>query len=317
MGVLQTARGKMKKFFALIFLCFFLISCLQPTPVPLESTEPSMQEDAETPTSEQTLEPETGKAKMTPEELRDLLESGYFKDESNKPKPTEVIQSDETDFVEVPKSEPTTGASLLSKCIQICIKNGEVDGADKKTMEFLPSACSAACGNIAMYGGEERLLTVIKHYEESIKFHQNFNAGLYDKDIEQCKTWKTEAITAKNEHWHFQSNYAEAHQTKIDDNTLRVCEQSVKDWVLEQKQEKPLGIEFKEEADSIKDKERKVTDECYPTMYEYKRLVFTKRNELDQHNLEKESISDCLLRVIHPEFYDYIEGLKKGIPNWQ
>ena len=293
----------------------FLISCLQPTPVPLKHAEPSMQEGAETPTSAKTLDSEA-KAQMTPEELRDLIESGYFKDESNMPTATEKIPA--VQAAELPQPETATGASLLNRCTQVCVRHGEVDGADKKTMELLPSACHSSCATVAMYAGEEKLLPIIKDYEASIEFHQNLNAGFYDNDIEQCAVWKADAITARNNHWHFQGNYAEAHQKQIDAKTLKSeCRQRVRDWVLEENQEYPLGTEFKEQADLTKAVERKVTNECYPTVHAYKTAVFTKRNELDQHDVEKETISDCLLKVNQPEFYDYIEGLEKDIPNWQ
>ena len=86
---------------------------------------------------------------------------------------------------------------------------------------------------------------------------------------------------------------------------------------MKENKQKPLGIEFKEEADSIKSKEEKVTEECYPTIFEYKTLVYTKRNELDQHDIEKETISDCLGKVDSPDFEEYINTIKADIPNWK
>lgn len=210
--------------------------------------------------------------------------------------------------------------TLLEECTQVCFSNQPDNLPNQEATDMAYFACNSACLAIDTYSDEKTMLATIQMYKDQLKFEQDFSNGLYDSDIKQCVSWKNEAIIAKNQHWHFQRNFNDAHQQEVEvyvDETKSAYKQSVRTWLREEKN-KPFCIEFKEKADVIKAKEKKVMEECYPIMFEYKTLVFSSRGELDRHpDLEKETIDECLNKVDKPEFNEYIEGIKQDIPNWQ
>ena len=207
-------------------------------------------------------------------------------------------------------SAPTS--KLVKECTQLCFENGG------SISQGLKDSCQSSCSQVEYYGGEKAIKDTIEEFKSSIKFNQDLENGVYDEDINQCASWKIDLITAQNDHYKFIGNFDKAHQKETNLQKEReTCKQIVENWVLKENKQKPLGIEFKEEADSIKSKEEKVTEECYPTIFEYKTLVYTKRNELDQHDIEKETISDCLGKVDSPDFEEYINTIKADIPNWK
>jgi len=64
----------------------------------------------------------------------------------------------------------------------------------------------------------------------------------------------------------------------------------------------------------VRSKHSKIINDCYPIVFEYKTLVYTKRNELERHDIEKESISDCFLYF--PDFPQLV-NIKEDLPNWR
>lgn len=341
-----------------LFIILFLVACTQPV--------------VDTATSEEG-------PPMTPDEVKELIESGHFEDESNKPasvstsatspslvniclqkcneaSPFEdkcnqrcedaeeyggtkgindlIAMYDEMLGIspsQAPEEKINTVVStedenedLLSQCIKYCMANQpdmnqiEDEGVRAQAQSMAEMACYNSCGMVNEYGTEDQLRHTIQVYKGSLQFEEDLANGVYDADVEQCIEWKKELVIAQNEHWHFIKNFNEAHQKDIDVIQLKTsCTNSVEDWV-KGGQAEPLGIEFQQEAEEIKAKEKKVMEECYPIKLEYSTLVFTSRGEMDQHpDLEKEVIEGCLNKVDDADFDEYIKGIEQDIPNWR
>ena len=207
-------------------------------------------------------------------------------------------------------SAPTS--KLVKECTQLCFENGG------SISQGLKDSCQSSCSQVEYYGGEDAVKKTTETFRLSIKFNQDLKSGVYDNDINQCALWKIDLINAQNNHYKFRGNFDEAHQKENNlQNEKETCKKRVENWILNDNKQKPLGVEFKEEADSITSKEKKVTNECYPTIFEYKTLVYTKRNELEQHDIKKETTSDCLGKIDSSDFEKYINTIKADIPNWK
>jgi len=149
-------------------------------------------------------------------------------------------------------SAPTS--KLVKECTQLCFENGG------SISQGLKDSCQSSCSQVEYYGGEKAIKDTIEEFKSSIKFNQDLENGVYDEDINQCASWKIDLITAQNDHYKFIGNFDKAHQKETNLQKEReTCKQIVENWVLKENKQKPLGIEFKEEADSIKSKEEKVT----------------------------------------------------------
>ncbi len=203
-------------------------------------------------------------------------------------------------------------SGLVKECTELCFESGG------KISQYLRDKCESGCTDIEYYGGETRIKATIENFKIQIQFKQNLESGVYENDITQCVSYKIALINAQNDHYKFDRNFDEVNQKKINlDHETQTCREKVENWVITENKQKPLGTEFKEEAESIKTQEEKVTKKCYPIIFEYKTLVYTKRKELKQHEIEKETISECLLKVNSPDFDEYIKTIEQDIPNWK
>lgn len=203
----------------------------------------------------------------------------------------------------------------IRKCVDACVKSAGLDS------QMVKDACLQGCSDVKYMGGEALVESVTKDYETEYDreacLKQDLETGKYDDAIKQCAEWKVDLIKVQNQ----KERDLYARETNIQEVNLEkeieACRTQMKGLICNQGQTDSLGIQYKQEADQIKEQLRKFNEECYPVVFEYKTLVYTKRNELGQHNIESEARSDCATHILQDNFPQNIQPIIDDLPNWR
>lgn len=154
--------------------------------------------------------------------------------------------------------------------------------------------------------------------EEEKGFEEDLAAGVYEKDIEQCMKWVDEMVEAQSSLENAVNKYKQIETSEIMiAREKQSCRLGVKNWVLKDKKTRPWGIKYEEKAQTIREKEKMIIEECVPVLSEHRTLMFTKQNQLEGHNIEKEALTYCNHMVSQSTFREDLSDVRADLPNWR
>jgi hypothetical protein len=200
----------------------------------------------------------------------------------------------------------------VKECAQTCYDSGVTQGSSAS--QYLMDSCVQYCTQMQYYGGDVALEKVEEEYNAKATFSENLKAGVYDSDIEQCAEWKAEMTNVLNDKQYlgrWVDDYPEIDMNKLKSD----CYSMVDEWFSKGSIE-ALGYEYRTQADSTNEQLEFINEECFPVEFEYKTLVYTKRNDLENRNITKEAYSDCI-GMVDNNRRENLDNIIADLPNWK
>lgn len=199
--------------------------------------------------------------------------------------------------------------SPVKECTNLCYED-----SDAKSSPFLLTRCKQFCKELDDLD-KKSLERQIETFKKSISFKKNLEAGVYNKEIEQCNTKRQEAIKILLKFKRYDIPTATEKDVSSSLGPENFCKEGLSPWIEAGKQGN-LWDNFGTIIETI-NKQIQQYEGCYPIMLEYKRLVYTKRMELDKHDIETESKSDCLIELNSGNLDERLKSIQEDLPNWK